>query len=82
MFLLEENTSSIFQNTLTIFTRQLLQRHNSKRYSSDYPKNLFCEALEIKPTLFKEIRPRRDIICKYTSAISFRPILRESVVFQ
>jgi hypothetical protein len=40
------------------FTGQLLARENPKRYSSYYLKNLFCEALENRPTLFTQIWPR------------------------
>jgi hypothetical protein len=92
MLLLQENIPSMFQNTLTrktlffetvMVTGQLLVRENTKRYSSHYLKTLFGAALQNKPTLFKKkIWPRYDIICKYTSAINFRRILRESVVFQ
>jgi hypothetical protein len=64
------------------FTGQLLERENPKQYSSYYLKNLFCEALENRPTLFTQIRPRCYIIWKYTSAINFRRILKEAIVFQ
>ena len=61
MLALQENITSIFQNTLTrntffsgtvTFTGQLLERENPKRYYSYYLKNLFCEGLQNGPTLF------------------------------